>query len=59
VEPEQVIRVIIFLNIVLKRKRKRRNRKLWVHPILTFRLTNRAFYTLFGEPGKEKMSFFN
>ena len=44
--------------IRVKRKRKKRNRKLCVHPIFTFRITNGAFFTLFDEPEKDERSLF-
>ena len=45
--------------MVRKRKRKKRSRKLCVHPIFTFIITNGAFFTLFDEPGKDVGSLFN
>jgi hypothetical protein len=41
------------------RERKKRNRKLCVHPIFTFILTSGAFFTLFGESGKGEWSLFD
>ena len=58
-EPEQIIMILIFLNMVLRRKRKKRSRKLCVDPIFTFRITNGAFFTLFDEPGKDERSLLN
>jgi hypothetical protein len=55
-EPEQIIMILIFLNMVLKRTRKKRSRKLCVHPIFTFRIINGAFFTLFDEPEKDERS---
>jgi hypothetical protein len=52
-EPEQIIVILIFLNMVL-RKKERKGAGDCVHPIFTFRITNGAFFTLFDEPGKDE-----
>ena len=58
-ELEQLTMILILLNLVLERRRKKRNRKFCVHHIFTFRLTNATFLALFGESGKDERSLFN
>jgi hypothetical protein len=58
-ELEQIIMTLIFLNMVLKRTRKKRRRKLYIYPIFTFRITNGAFFTLYDEPEKDERSLDN
>jgi hypothetical protein len=39
--------------------RKTRNRRVWVYPILSTRLTMGAFYTLFNDLREDDKKFFN
>jgi hypothetical protein len=41
------------------KEKKTRNRRVWVHPMLSTRLTMGAFYTLFNDLREDDGKFFN
>ena len=50
---------IIALYLLYRRRKRRRNRVHWVHPIIQKREEFGAFYTLFGELREDANKFFN
>jgi len=50
---------IIALFFLYRRRKRRRNRLHWVHPIIQKREEFGAFYTLFGELRNDANKFFN
>ena len=51
--------ILIVLNMVLRRKSKKKCRKVCVHRIFAFIINNGAFFTLYDEPGKDERSSLN
>jgi hypothetical protein len=45
--------------LALQKRRKRRNRRVWVHPIVSARLTHGSFYTLYDKLRENYKKFFN
>jgi hypothetical protein len=50
---------IISLYLLYRRRKRRRDRLIWVHPIIKKREEFGAFYTLFGELRDDANKFFN
>jgi len=50
---------IIALYLLYRRRKRRRNRVHWVHPIIQKREEFGAFYTLFGELREDANKFFH
>ena len=50
---------IIALFLLYRRRKRRRNRLHWVHPIIQKREEFGAFYTQFGELREDANKFFN
>jgi hypothetical protein len=55
-EPEEIF---IIMDILRKYRKKNKNRKLWVHPVVESTLSKGAFYTLHEDLWSDKRKFFN
>jgi hypothetical protein len=53
-EFEEEVTLIV---LAVQKRRNRRNRRVWVHPIVNARLTHGSFYTLYNKLREDK--FFN
>jgi hypothetical protein len=45
--------------LALQKRRRHRNRRVWVHPIVNATLTHVSFYTLYSELREDDKKFFN
>jgi hypothetical protein len=45
--------------LALKTRRKRRIRRVWMHPTVSARLAHGSFYTLYNELREDDKKFFN
>jgi hypothetical protein len=50
---------VVLVVLALQKRRKRRSRRVWVHPIVSARLTHGSFYTLYRELKEDNKNFFN
>ena len=58
-EPEEAFAILALALIENKKKKKRMNRKMWIHPLISDRVTTGSFAVLYHELRNDSEKFFN